>query len=139
MNFLKNQKQETETKMKEMEARALREYAKSGNFNETATKAEKLEKEVREDKDEATVMDKANDIGAKARETVEGTTEKAKEMGTNTIEKAKELAGINVEKTNEVGAEASEKAVGIVETTKEMGANTIEQAKELAGMKNNDE
>eukprot|EP00980_Cylindrotheca_fusiformis_P021186 scaffold8136_cov127-Cylindrotheca_fusiformis.AAC.26 len=73
-----------------MEAKALREYAKSGNFKESEEEAAKLEKEVRQDKGEETMADKAEDMGAQARE-----------IANNAIEQAKEMGGMN--KTDEKG------------------------------------
>eukprot|EP00980_Cylindrotheca_fusiformis_P021187 scaffold8136_cov127-Cylindrotheca_fusiformis.AAC.27 len=82
----KQEQGETETKAKEMEAKARREFVETGKKAEN--KAEELEKEVRQEKGEETMADKAENLGTQA-----------KEMASNAIEKAKEMGGMN--KTDE--------------------------------------
>eukprot|EP00980_Cylindrotheca_fusiformis_P021863 scaffold8701_cov101-Cylindrotheca_fusiformis.AAC.3 len=81
MDFVKEKKDQTETQAKETEAKALREYAEKGDSPEAEDKAAKLEKEVRQDRGEETMKDKAEDMGAKAREAASNAFGKAKEMG----------------------------------------------------------
>eukprot|EP00980_Cylindrotheca_fusiformis_P027581 scaffold21426_cov68-Cylindrotheca_fusiformis.AAC.1 len=75
-----------------MEAKALRNLTEE--TDKAQERAEEIEREVRQEKGESTVMDKVKDFESKAREQVEGGTEVA-------AEKANELGGWAAERTNE--------------------------------------